>query len=266
MTTGTLLLALAACGDDEVDFGAGGAGGEAGGGTSTSTTAGTGGSTTSGTGGEGGAGGAPGTGGEGGAGGAPGTGGEGGAGGAPGTGGEGGAGGAPGTGGEGGAGGTGGEGGAGGAPGTGGEGGAGGAPGTGGEGGAGGAPGTGGAGGEGGAGDEPVRWADVEPILLAKCSPCHTRTDPAPASGFAITYESSQLASNSTQCAVDPGQPARTQGECATIRIHDLDNATRMPRNRGCTGDPALDVANSACLTAAQQQTLVDWIADGQLD
>ncbi|WP_437983015.1 hypothetical protein [Sorangium sp. So ce117] len=260
MTTGTLLLALAACGDDEVGFGAGGAGGEAGGGTSTSTSAGTGGGTTSGSGGEGGTGGAPGTGGEGGAGGAPGTGGEGGAGGAPGTGGEGGAGGAPGTGGEGGTGGAPGTGGEGGTPDT---GGAGGAPGTGGEGGAGGAPGTGGA---GGAGDEPVRWADVEPILLAKCSPCHTRTDPAPASGFAITYLSSQLASSSTQCAVDPGAPARTQGECATIRIHDLDNATRMPRNRGCTGDPALDVANSACLTAAEQQTLVDWIADGQLD
>ncbi|WP_441290113.1 hypothetical protein ACSRUE_05620 [Sorangium sp. KYC3313] len=254
MTTGTLLLALAACGDDEVSFGAGGAGGEAGGGTSTSTSAGTGGGTTSGTGGEGGAGGAPGTGGEGGAGGAPGTGGEGGAGGAPGTGGEGGAGGAPGTGGEGGA---------GGAPGTGGEGGAGGAPGTGGEGGAGGAPGTGGAGGDDG---EPVRWADVEPILLAKCSPCHTRTDPAPASGFAITYESSQLASSSEQCAVDAGEVPRTQGGCTIIRIHGLDSATRMPRNRGCTGDPALDAANSACLTAEEQKTLEDWILDGQLD
>ncbi|WP_437991542.1 hypothetical protein [Sorangium sp. So ce145] len=257
MTTGTLLLALAACGDDEVDFGAGGAGGEAGGGTSTSTSAGTGGGTTSGSGGEGGTGGAPGTGGEGGTGGAPGTGGEGGAGG------EGGTGGAPGTGGEGG---EGGEGGAGGAPGTGGEGGAGG------EGGTGGAPGTGGAGGEGGtsgaggAGGEPVRWADVEPILLAKCSPCHTRTDPAPASGFAITYESSQLASSSTQCAVDAGELPRTQGACTIIRIHDLDSATRMPRTRGCTGDPVEDADNARCLTAEEQKTLEDWILDGQLD
>ncbi|KYF67937.1 hypothetical protein, partial [Sorangium cellulosum] len=121
-------------------------------------------------------------------------------------------------------------------------------------------------GGAGGGDSEPVRWADVEPILLAKCSPCHTRTDPAPASGFAITYESSQLPSNSAQCAVGEGEPAMTQGECASLRIHDVDPTTRMPRNRGCTGDPELDVANPACLTAEEQQTLIDWIADGQLD
>ncbi|KYF80518.1 hypothetical protein BE17_18375 [Sorangium cellulosum] len=108
----------------------------------------------------------------------------------------------------------------------------------------------------------------MEPILIAKCAPCHTRADPA--SGFAITYASSQLPANSALCiSVDPdtGETVTlTQGACAIVRVHDPDATRRMPRNQGCTGDPALDIANPACLTEAEQQTLIDWINDGQFE
>lgn len=107
--------------------------------------------------------------------------------------------------------------------------------------------------------------------MLEKCSPCHTRTDPAPASGFGINYASSQVIANSAPCTVqvdDEGQPRPiTQGECAFIRLHvDIAGSPIMPRGRGCTGDPSIDADNAACLTEAEQQTLIDWINDGQLD
>jgi hypothetical protein len=105
----------------------------------------------------------------------------------------------------------------------------------------------------------------VEPILIAKCSPCHTRTDPPPASGFAITYESSQLPSNSATCDVaGEGEPRISQGACIILRIHDATEANRMPRGKGCTGDPVADAGNTSCLTAEEQQTIINWLADGQ--
>ena len=36
-----------------------------------------------------------------------------------------------------------------------------------------------------------------------------------------------------------------------------------MPYDKKCTGDPAKDGSNSACLTAAEQKLLEDWIAAG---
>jgi len=48
-------------------------------------------------------------------------------------------------------------------------------------------------------------------------------------------------------------------GEC-TLELVKLGS---MPLGKGCTGDPARDAANAACLTAAEQQKLADWIAGG---
>jgi hypothetical protein len=55
--------------------------------------------------------------------------------------------------------------------------------------------------------------------------------------------------------------PGKTKGECSIVRIHD----GSMPQGAGCTGDPATDASNSACTTAAQQQTITAWIAGGML-
>jgi hypothetical protein len=38
-----------------------------------------------------------------------------------------------------------------------------------------------------------------------------------------------------------------------------------MPQGAGCTGKPAMDMGNPACLTAAEQATLQAWITGGQM-
>jgi hypothetical protein len=52
-----------------------------------------------------------------------------------------------------------------------------------------------------------------------------------------------------------------TIGACALVRIQN----GSMPFGATCTGNPVLDAAKPACLTAAQQQTIQQWIAGGQL-
>ncbi|MGK3981908.1 hypothetical protein WME99_02670 [Sorangium sp. So ce136] len=195
-TTGALLLALAACGDDDSNT------------NSTSTTTAT--TATSGTGG-----------GDGGAGG--GTGGAGG--------GDGGAGG--GTGGAGG-----------------GDGGAGG--GTGGAG--------GGTGGAGGAPEEAAAWADVEPILTARCAPCHT-TSPTPPGDFEIDYASTQLDAEFAACE----RAGLSKGACALMRVLDGSMPAMAQGMARCTGDPERDAGNAKCLTAAEQETLARWVEGGEL-
>jgi hypothetical protein len=49
-------------------------------------------------------------------------------------------------------------------------------------------------------------------------------------------------------------------GTCLLIKIQD----GSMPFGAGCTGDPTADAHNNACLTAAEQQTIQDWLNDGQ--
>ena len=42
-----------------------------------------------------------------------------------------------------------------------------------------------------------------------------------------------------------------------------LIQAGEMPQGAGCSGDPAQDAGNSACLTADQQATVQTWIDEG---
>jgi hypothetical protein len=93
--------------------------------------------------------------------------------------------------------------------------------------------------------------ADVQPILQTHCAPCHTVSGSGGAN-FATEYAGTQL--SSYYCS------GMTKGACALVRIQ---NGT-MPQGKGCTGNPATDAGNSACLTAAQQATLQAWIAGGQ--
>jgi hypothetical protein len=92
----------------------------------------------------------------------------------------------------------------------------------------------------------------VKPILQAHCAPCHTSFGSGGAN-LASVYADTQLASY--YC------PGKTKGACALVRIQD----GSMPQGAGCTGKPALDAGNAACLTAAEQATIQAWITGGQL-
>jgi hypothetical protein len=96
--------------------------------------------------------------------------------------------------------------------------------------------------------------ADAQPIFQAKCSPCHTVGDSAGVN-FASSYADTQVAGSPAYCP-----SGITVGACTLVRIQN----GSMPFGAGCTGDPAQDVGNSACVTAAQQATLQSWISDGQ--
>ena len=124
---------------------------------------------------------------------------------------------------------------------------------TGGTGGAGGA--TGGAGGStGGTGGTTVTYAQVKPIFVAKCTPCHA------AGGIGA---GSHTLADSNADAMKPGVSAEcaglTRGACTIERVEDGD----MPLGKGCTGDPAQDASNTACLTQQEQDLLEAWIAGG---
>jgi hypothetical protein len=101
-------------------------------------------------------------------------------------------------------------------------------------------------------GCEATYTKDVQPIFAAKCSPCHT-VGGSGGANFAISYADTQLPSY--YCV------GETKGACTLVRI--LDGS--MPPRRGCTGNAALDVGNTACMTAAEQATIKKWILDGQL-
>ena len=91
----------------------------------------------------------------------------------------------------------------------------------------------------------------VQAIFQMKCSPCHN----GGGSGnhnIAQSYADTQKAS-----VVCPGL---TIGACALVRIQN----GSMPFSAGCSGDPVQDAGNPLCLTAAQQQTIQQWIAGGQ--
>jgi hypothetical protein len=99
----------------------------------------------------------------------------------------------------------------------------------------------------------PVTYAaNVKPILAAHCAPCHTQFMSGGAN-FASSYADSQL--NSYYC------PGKTKGACTIVRIKE----GSMPQGAGCTGNPATDAGNAACLSAAEQSIIQAWIAGGQL-
>jgi hypothetical protein len=93
---------------------------------------------------------------------------------------------------------------------------------------------------------------DAQPIFNTYCGPCHTSLGSG-GTNFASVYADSQAAS-----LICPGH---TVGYCALVRIQN----GSMPQGAGCTGNPATDSGNPACLSAAQQMTISSWIAAGQL-
>ena len=97
----------------------------------------------------------------------------------------------------------------------------------------------------------PTYSEDVQPILQQHCSPCHT-TLKSGGVNHASSYADTQVASK--VCA------GKLVGECVIVRIKD----GSMPFGKGCTGDPAADASNPACLTADEQATVQAWVDAGQ--
>jgi hypothetical protein len=98
-----------------------------------------------------------------------------------------------------------------------------------------------------------VTYRDVKPLFVAKCTPCHSAGGiGASLHTLADSYETANKPSGGS-C------PGLKVGECTIVLVQ----KGFMPFDRKCTGDPSKDVGNAACLTAAQQQLLSDWVAGG---
>lgn len=117
----------------------------------------------------------------------------------------------------------------------------------------------GGGGGAGGGG--PVTYTkDVQPILKAKCAPCHTELATA-GHNVASTYADAKKPNESHDfdvCWKDTEQMMpKTVGECALLLIQ----SGRMPPESGCGSPMPLNPA--ACLSDAQKATIAAWVAAG---
>ena len=98
----------------------------------------------------------------------------------------------------------------------------------------------------------PTHSGAVGAILSAKCTGCHT-------GGGSGGHDIGSTASDAAKSASSPSCAGLTVAECAIKRIKD----GTMPIGGGCSGDPATDSGNSACLTADEQATVQAWVDAG---
>jgi len=99
----------------------------------------------------------------------------------------------------------------------------------------------------------PTFANDIAAILGAKCAGCHTGG--AGSGGHNIGDTASDAAKN----AGNPSCSGLTVAECSILRIKD----GSMPLGAGCSGDPATDAGNAACLTADEQALVQAWVDAG---
>ncbi len=93
---------------------------------------------------------------------------------------------------------------------------------------------------------------DVQPIFAEKCTPCHTGLGVG-GHNIGVNYADAFITADTSDC------DGLVVGECTIVLIQ----AGEMPQGAGCSGDPAQDAGNSACLTADQQATVQTWIDEG---
>ena len=115
-------------------------------------------------------------------------------------------------------------------------------------------PGPDAAGGGGDAGPTVVTYAQVkEAVFAKKCVPCHSKGG----IGAALhTLADDSSSANQPSMGTCPGKKI---GECTIVVV----KSGFMPFMKGCSGDPAKDSGNAACLTASEQKLLEDWVAGG---
>lgn len=94
--------------------------------------------------------------------------------------------------------------------------------------------------------------ADTQPIFMEKCDTCHTG-DGLGGHNIGINY------ADALQPADDGNCSGLTVGQCTIVLVQ----AGEMPLGAGCSGNPAQDAGNAACLTQAEQDALQAWIDDG---
>jgi len=116
-------------------------------------------------------------------------------------------------------------------------------------------------GGDGGGGASVVTYTkDVQPILQAKCSPCHAGQGTSN-HNIATNYADVNKDVESFDfdvCWKDTEQTMpKKVGECALLLI----NSGRMPIESGCAN--AMPLKPEACLTAEQKATVAAWVAAG---
>ena len=115
---------------------------------------------------------------------------------------------------------------------------------------------TGGTGGSTGGtgGSAATVYADVKPIFMAKCGPCHTGTG----SG-STAHKLAENADDAKKNVLHGRLHGQAKGACTLIRI----KAGTMPFGKGCSGNPTTDAAKPDCLTQAEQDKLQAWITGG---
>jgi methionine-rich copper-binding protein CopC len=101
----------------------------------------------------------------------------------------------------------------------------------------------------------PTYTNDTQPIYFDKCDPCHTG-DGFGGHNIGINYEDAFLP---TSVYPECRNAGLLVGQCTIVLIQEGE----MPFGAGCTGNPALDGGNAACLTQAQQDTIQAWIDAG---
>lgn len=97
----------------------------------------------------------------------------------------------------------------------------------------------------------PTYAADLQPLLEKKCGPCHT-TFKFGGTNFAGVYADALLPA--LTC------PGLDVAACLVVRLE----TGSMPKNKGCTGKPALDAANPDCFTDGNYAELAGWLAAGR--
>jgi hypothetical protein len=116
--------------------------------------------------------------------------------------------------------------------------------------GTGGSSATGGSSGDAGGGT--TTYADVKPIFMMKCTPCHSAGGQG-ATAHTLADDDSTATKSSYFCS------GKKKGECALVRVKN----GSMPAGASCTGNPTTDASNNKCLTQAQQDKLQAWIDGG---
>ncbi|MEL7449039.1 MAG: thrombospondin type 3 repeat-containing protein [Pseudomonadota bacterium] len=99
----------------------------------------------------------------------------------------------------------------------------------------------------------PKYFANVQPVLQAKCMPCHTQFGSGD-HNIGSQYDDAFLpADDFNECA------GLNIGQCSLVLIQ----SGEMPLGGGCSGDPALDAGNPSCLTQQEQDTIQGWLDAG---
>jgi len=98
----------------------------------------------------------------------------------------------------------------------------------------------------------PPTFAQIQSQILQKyCTPCHS--DAPCSSNDCLVDSHDEMDKSAPSCGGVP------MYQCSLNRIL----SGSMPRQKGCTGNPAVDAGNDDCLNAEELQLFTDWVNAG---